>query len=744
MSFIEELKRRNVFRVGIAYAVASWVLLQLVDVVGDIIEMPDWMGKFILMAVVVCFVPVLIFAWAFELTPEGLKREKDVDRTRSITHHTASKLNTVTLVLMTIAIGYLLLDKFYLADRAMQPAIAEPVVELVEQAETPTETEIKAVSRQSIAVLPFDNRSRNEEDEFFVEGVHDDLLTNLARIGSLKVISRTSVGQYAGTTKSIPDIARELGVATVMEGAVQRSGDTVRINVQLIDAQTDEHLWAEIFDRELTADNLFAIQSEISEEIAKALKATLSPEEERRINERPTENLAAYNAYLRGRQLMARRNSTDIDQAAAELRRAVELDPQFALAWTSLSEAATLQVSYSTLSQPESLRIRQDAIARALAIDNQLGEAHLGQAGLYSYYQQFEQADASYRKAIEFSPGYYLAYMWYSGFLNDFPERRNEALAMVDKAIELDPLSSIARAERIGTLMGLGRYAEAEAGINALLEFDPEFPAAFRLMSYLKNQTGQFDEAVRWLMKSAELDPGRMNTQLDLMWAYLDLDYIKGVALVKTEMEALDSQHVALGMADMMTAVHQRNYDSALESARWSYNAMGQPPWFQGILGYINVLRGDNAAAMEDLRRAKPEYFDRSTWRKAMQNALDDSCIISWLITVNGDAEMGTDLARTAISYMTEELPQYIDHADRYGGTACYLVLGDVDNALATIETHMSPEHRHYGGWWFLRRSPTFEPLWGDPRFETVMANVEAEMTLQRQRVEEMQASGVF
>jgi lipoprotein NlpI len=299
--------------------------------------------------------------------------------------------------------------------------------------------------------------------------------------------------------------------------------------------------------------------------------------------------------------------------------------------------------------------------------------------------------------------------MWYSGFLNDFPERRNEALAMVDKAIELDPLSSIARAERIGTLMGLGRYAEAEAGINALLEFDPEFPAAFRLMSYLKNQTGQFDEAVRWLMKSAELDPGRMNTQLD-----------------------------------MMTAVHQRNYDSALESARWSYNAMGQPPWFQGILGYINVLRGDNAAAMEDLRRAKPEYFDRSTWRKAMQNALDDSCIISWLITVNGDAEMGTDLARTAISYMTEELPQYIDHADRYGGTACYLVLGDVDNALATIETHMSPEHRHYGGWWFLRRSPTFEPLWGDPRFETVMANVEAEMTLQRQRVEEMQASGVF
>lgn len=747
MSFIEELKRRNVFRVGIAYAVAAWVLLQLLDVVGDIIEMPDWVGKFILLAVVVGIVPVLIFAWAFELTPEGIKREKDVDRTQSITHQTASKLNTVTLVLMAVAIGYLLFDKFYLSGGAAGPAPTETPVELTEVAAQPVTASTPAprpVSRQSIAVLPFENRSRRDEDEFFVQGVHDDLLTNLARIGSLKVISRTSVGQYAGTTKSIPEIASELNVATVMEGAVQRSGEKVRINVQLIDAQTDEHLWAEIFDRDLTTDNLFAIQSEISEEIARALKAKLSPEEERRINERPTENLAAYNAYLRGRQLMARRNSADIDQAAEEFRRATELDPQFALAWTSLSEAATLQVNYSTLPLPESLRIRQDAIARALAIDNQLGEAHLGQAGTFSYYQQFDEADASYRKAIELSPGYYLAYMWYSGFLSGFPERRTEALTMVDKAIELDPLSSIARLERVGILMSMGRYAEAESGIQEVLELDPEFPSAYRSMSFLMNQTGRIDEAVRWLMKSASLDPGRMNIQQDLMWAYLDLDFIKGVAMVKSEMEAIDSQHVALGMADLLMAVHQRRYDSALESARWSYNAMGQPPWFQNIFGYINTLKGDYPAAIEAMRRAHPNYFDRSTWRKALQEDAGDGCMVSWLMTVSNQAEMGADLARATLAYITEELPRYIDHSDRYGGADCYLVLGETEQALARIETNMGPEHRHYGGWWFLQRAPSFEPLWGEPRFEAVMAQVDAEMTRQRQRVEEMLASGVF
>jgi hypothetical protein len=209
-------------------------------------------------------------------------------------------------------------------------------------------------------------------------------------------------------------------------------------------------------------------------------------------------------------------------------------------------------------------------------------------------------------------------------------------------------------------------------------------------------------------------------------------------------MEALDSQHVALGMADMMSAVHKRNYDSALESARWSYNAMGQPPWFQNILGYINTLSGDYPAAIEAMRQAKPDFFKRSSWPKALETDAGDGCMISWLLSVNGEREMGTELAEMTLSYINEELPRFIDHADRYGGAACYLVLGDLNGALENVETILGPEHRHYRGWWILQRSPTFEPMWGEPRFEAAMAQVETDISRQRQRVEQMQASGVF
>jgi TolB-like protein len=308
MSFFQELKRRNVFRVGIAYAVAAWVLLQLTDVVGEILELPEWGGKLILLAIVVGFIPALILAWAFELTPEGVKRESEVDRSQSIAPKTGKKLNTVIVVLMAIAIAYLLFDKFYLA--TLEPeSPAEAVVNPVEVTETQspqvlTQAAKAKHSRQSIAVLPFTTRSTNEEDRFFSDGMHDDLLTQLAKISSLKVISRTSVMEYRETTKNVRQIGDELGVAAILEGAVQRAGQQVRINMQLIDTQTDEHLWAETYDRALSVDNLFAIQSEIAQAITDALQATLSPAERNQLERKLTNNLEALEAYRRARILV--------------------------------------------------------------------------------------------------------------------------------------------------------------------------------------------------------------------------------------------------------------------------------------------------------------------------------------------------------------------------------------------------------------------------------------------------------
>ncbi len=738
MSFIDELKRRNVFRVGAAYAVAAFVVLQLLDALGEILELPAWGGKLILAIIVIGFFVALFVAWAFEVTPEGIKREHEVDRSQSITRQTGRKLNITIIVLMAIAIAYLLFDKFYLSQQLEQVG-AEPAQTAARPAEPPPPAEdpaaeAKVVSRQSIAVLPFDNRSRLEEDAFFVEGIHDDLLTILARIGSLKVISRTSVSQYKDTTKTIPQIAEELGVATVMEGAVQRSGNTVRINVQLIDAETDEHLWAEIFDRELTADNLFAIQSEISEEIAKALKATLSPEEQRRLEEQPTDNLAAYNAYLRGRQLMARRSSADVDQAAAEFQRAVELDPDFALAWVGVAESALLQSQYSDLGVKESWKIQQQAIDRALAIDDGLGEAYLGQAEYLAFRQLNDEAEAAYRKAIQLSPGYATAYQWYGNFLAEFPSRLNDSLDMMQKALELDPLSSITRSNLASRYIQMGRYADAERQLERLEAIDPGFVQAFSTHAHLAAERGRIDQQIRWLLKSVEADPGRLTHYIPLMWSYVDIDYIEPLEDIKRQMAAINEENAFLGVADLIVSLHAGNYEAALESGRWAYERMGRPPFFNDIFAYVNALKGDYGASLQAFELANPGLFDRASWPRAIGENPDDGCFVGWVMLRTGDQQLGNDLIRASLDYLEQDLPRYIEHVDRHPLATCYMALGETEKALAAIETRV--EHRHYHQWWLWQRAGMFEPLWGDPRFEAAIQRIRDDIAIQRANLE--------
>jgi TolB-like protein/tetratricopeptide (TPR) repeat protein len=728
MRLFEELKRRNVFRVGVAYAVAAWVILQLTDVVGEILELPAWGGKLILLVIVVGFPITLFAAWAFELTPEGIKRESEVDRSQSITPNTGKKLNNFILILMALAIAYLLVDKFYLSELVIETES----VGTAQVAEINAEADPQVASRtdrRSIAVLPFDNRSRLEEDQFFVEGVHDDLLTNLARIGDLKVISRTSVMRYQDTAKSIPEIAAELGVAAVMEGAVQRSGNTVRINVQLIDAGTDEHLWAEIFDRELTADNLFAIQTEISEKIAQELKATLSPAEQQRISDRPTENLPAYQAYMRGRQLMTRRTSEDLEAAAREFERAVELDPEFALAWVGIAEVNNLLTGYSSLAPADALKTMEGAVDRALALNDQLGEAYLSLAQINEFYERWDDAESAYEKALELSPGYATVYHWYGNYLTRYPHRVEEASAMLARAVELDPLSSIIRLSQTGTLVTLGRYEEAERELNRLLELDPEFSPAYSSMAGLKNITGRFDEQVIWLKKALELDPGRVNLYQNMAFAYLDMGDEEALPRLQQAIEEIDEQHWAIGLIDAVRNINDKNFAGAIESLNWISNKIGPVPGFQGFFAYIYMLGGDFDKARQALEIAEPRFFEPSQWRAAIELNAGQGCGVAYVMMRTGDEAMGQDLLNMTISYLENELPAYVDHADAYN-QGCYAVAGDIEKALQSLQLNL--EHGHIGGWWFWSQLPQMEPLRGDPRFEAIMLAIREKVAAQR------------
>jgi len=748
MSFFAELKRRNVIRVGIAYVVVAWLIMQFSDVVLNNISAPGWVFQVIMLILAIGFPLVLIFAWAFEMTPEGIKKEKDVDRSQSITPHTGKKLNNTILVLMALAIVYLLFDKFSGPaqpgpDPFSQQTAGNPKEVSEKRAPTPVEATDETeptISPQSIAVLPFDNRSRNVDDEYFTEGIHDDLLTNLARIASLKVISRTSVNQYKGTEKTIPQIAEELGVATVMEGAVQRSGSTVRINVQLIDANTDEHLWAEIFDRELTAENLFTIQSEISQKIADALEATLSPEETQRLNDFPTQSMEAYNAYLRGRQLLPQRNAKGLGKAMESFEQAVELDPEFALAWVGIAESANLLEAHGTLNPDTMIQIMQKAIGHALQIDPNLGEAYVSQGSLFDELGETEKAEAAYKRAIELSPNYPTAYHWYSILIGNTNDRLQESLALIRKAEQLDPLSAIIKQNIAGSYSRMGRYDEAEAAYKQLLAANPEFSSGMVNMGwyFYGLDKGRLDEAVTLTQGAHRIDPGKITSLIVEHSFWLSLGDYQRAQVVYLQMEALDAGHRWLPAAKAWSNMQQGRYAAAKEDGLFlwrNFNSLAP----QGHAFRILARSGAYGQAREILLKVEPRYFDPEQWPDVLNEGTADACIAGLTLLRTGDEQLGRDLLGYSTNYWEKTAPLYILHADSYPGFECHAYLGDVEKSLDALA--ISLEHQHVlRDWLGIAINPELRMIQEHPRFAAMDKTARAELKRQREHLAQLEA----
>lgn len=381
-----ELKRRNVVKMAVLYVVASWLILQVADVLFQNLGAPEWAFSLVLGLLILFFVPALIFAWVYEMTPEGLKRESDVDRSQSITGETGRRLNLVTIALLVGVVGLLLVDRFLLDWRG---GATSP---LMTRDSTPI-----------VAVLPF-KATGSDDGGFLAAGLHDDLLTRLAKLGAFKVISRTSVMEYANTTKNLRQIGKELGAGYILEGGVQTLGDQVHVSAQLIDAAADEHVWADTYDRELNAANVFKIQAQLAVAIADQLETTLSPSERSVVADVPTENTAAYNAYLRGLNLHLSGSFNTANERAvvAAFEEATELDPDFGLAWARLSIARTRLAQIT-----DDADLRESALAalaRARALQPDLLETELAWAvylyrGLREYQQAVEALEAIGEKA---------------------------------------------------------------------------------------------------------------------------------------------------------------------------------------------------------------------------------------------------------------------------------------------------------------------------------------------------------
>ncbi len=513
MSFFGELKRRSVTRVAVLYGVASWLILQIADVLFPNLGAPDWAFGLVLGLLLLFFIPVLIFAWVYEMTPEGLRKEKERDPDRPIDNQTGTKTNTVTIVLLLLVIGLVILDRM---NPQTTPAIVEQeVVEAV--AQTPPQD--LSSPEPSIAVLPFETRSDDKQDEYFSAGIHDDLLTQLAKIHGLKVISRTSVMQYANTTKPMREIADELQVATVLEGGVQRAGDRIRVNVQLIDAHTDKHLWAETYDEELTVANIFSIQSRLATSIALALQAELSPAVQERLASQPTDNLEAWSLTQKADSFLEKEQTRQNLEAAVDLyRQAIEKDPEYAAAWAGLSLAINELVGWYYWPE-SSLDEAWRTAMKAIELDPDLADGHFAHGDLLRIERRYAKGEQAFQRGLELSPGSADGYSRYGDILRD-AGRFEESVIQSRKGVELDPHMIRTRVALLQNLYFSRAWDKVIDEAYKTLQMEDDTAEAWYWIALASAWKGEHDESVEAAKKAIALDPDTPFTHAGLAYVH--------------------------------------------------------------------------------------------------------------------------------------------------------------------------------------------------------------------------------
>jgi TolB-like protein/Tfp pilus assembly protein PilF len=519
--FWQELKRRHVVRVAMVYAIVAWLVIQIAVSTFPSLNIPAWALSLVIMCVLLGFPVSLIIAWAFELTPEGVKTTKTAREDHPESHKDASHAKKrswlaygVGALIPTLIFGAMALF-FYI--RSGGDAVV-------------------ADGEKSIAVLPFANRSELKDDEFFTDGIHDDLLTHLSRIKDIKTIARTSVMSYRGTTKKMSTIGEELGVNWLLEGGVQRGGDQIRINVQLIDPVTEGHLWAEIYTREMTTQNIFAIQNEIVALIADSLKAVISPEEKERIEKLPTANLAALEAYFKGKPLM-KEASSEKREAIVHFKEAIRHDPDFALAYAALG---TVTLRYGVVvgnPREQAFAEAEIFINKALELDGELSEGYTALGVLKRYRGDQEGAVIAFEKAINFNSNNIEAYRAY-GFLLEGSDPQ-KSITMYKKAAELDP-SSEGSSNRMARILEMsGQFEDALELRKSLVAMNPVKLNFKRNLGRLYSiGFGRYDDAIVQFRNAYELDSESMEYWSQIVGAYVSLgDFEKAVGWIEILLE---------------------------------------------------------------------------------------------------------------------------------------------------------------------------------------------------------------
>ena len=679
-NFFAELKRRNVYKVAVAYAVVGWVVVQIAFTVLPSFHTPEWVLQTLAVVVVLGFPLAVVLAWAFEITPEGVKRAEDVPLNESITRKTGRKLTVLIIVVAGIATGLLWFQFARSKSAPVAPAST---------AEVPSVAATAAVPEKSIAVLPFENLSDDKQNAFFTDGVQDEILTDLAKVADLKVISRTSVMQYKTGARNLQEIARALKVSHVVEGSVQRSVNRVRVTAQLIDARNDTHLWADKYDRDLS--DVFAIQSEIAQTIADQLKAKLSPTEKAAIEEKPTKDMAAYDLYLRANEID---RSTDVTPEAisrevAFLDDAVKRDPSFASALCLLTRAHLTAYWNNFDHTPARLDLARHAMEAAARLDPEAGEVHLSR-GLFYYWGNRDYAPA----------------------LAEF------AIARRSLPNDANVLKYIAALER-----RQGHWAESTAHFEQAAAIDPRNAGLLDQMAINYRRLQRYSDLIRLYDGLIAWQP--LNFDFAIARAFIDVarygDLSRAEAVCAGEAAKTatpkDLAEVRLQLAFLKRDYHSAEIAIAGTSRQDFINDGFVEPreFFEAII----------AKEVGDMPKAQTA-FETARQRAASTVAQRSNDAKALSVLAQIDAEMGhkEDAIREGLRSV-ELLPTTKDDLDGRNLlirlAIIYTHVGENSRALDILEEQQRVIGLPYG---FFKIDPVWDPLRGVPRFDKLLASL--------------------
>jgi len=508
MSFFNELRRRNVFRVGIAYVVVAWLTMQVTDVVINNIEAPDWVFQVMMLVLAVGFPIVIIFAWAFEMTPEGIKKEKDVDRSQSVTHKTGRKLDRMIIGIMAVVIAFLVVDRFVLKDESgQQDQVADTELVVVEDEAEPA-TEVGP----SVAVLPFVNMSDDASNEYFSDGLTETLLHMLAQLPGLHVAARTSSFAFKGQSSSIEEIATALGVAHILEGSVQKSGERVRITAQLIRADDGFHVWSQNYDR--TLDDIFAIQDEIAKDVAGALDSSLLGGSTQTMHSVETSNLTAFESYLKGLEQQAIYSYGSMAVAESHFKQALARDPEFTDARMALARNYMLKNGTGLITDEEAREQIEPLIRQTRETDPDSRLARAFELMIMLGVNTFD-LEASERKLIleelrgllALVPTETYIRMRVAGMLSGFLDDKQAAIEVLQAGLLIDPLAADLHGQMGEIYMADHRIDEAREEIEKAQQLAPDNPNHYNLLSELEKESNNLPAALDWTRRAIEVDP---------------------------------------------------------------------------------------------------------------------------------------------------------------------------------------------------------------------------------------------